>query len=184
MKIKKMITGIWYSIKNNNTKLIKSNLCGVDLMTIKGTIRKKTDQDDAWFFYLSKHHDVIFDIGANIGYTALLAMIQNPSREYILVDPNPLALNDAHKNLISNNLGTKAYYFNSFISDTNDNEVKFYTIGSGAAGSIFSSHAESASAVNSFINVTTKTLDFLYQFYNKKPDLVKIDVEGAETLVM
>ncbi|MCF6308046.1 MAG: FkbM family methyltransferase [Flavobacteriaceae bacterium] len=184
MKIKKLLSGLVYSIKSNNNKLIESNLCGVKLLTINGTIRKKTDQDDAWFFYLAKHHDVIFDIGANIGYTALLAMIQNPSREYILVDPNPLALNDANKNLISNNLGAKAYYFNSFISDTNDNEVKFFTLGSGAAGSMFSSHAESASAVNSFINVKTKTLDFLYQFYDKKPDLVKVDVEGAETLVM
>ncbi|PHS62079.1 MAG: hypothetical protein COB12_11170 [Flavobacterium sp.] len=184
MKIKKLLSGLKYLIKSDNKKLIESNLCGVKLLTINGTIRKKTDQDDAWFYYLAKHHEVIFDIGANIGYTALLAMIQNPSREYLLVDPNPLALNDANKNLISNNLGAKAYYFNSFISDTNDYEVKFFTLGSGAAGSMFSSHAESASAVNSFINVTTKTLDFLYQFYNKKPDLVKIDVEGAETLVM
>ena len=46
------------------------------------------------------------------------------------------------------------------------------------------SHAESAAAVNSFKNVSTVTLDFLYSYYKLKPDFVKIDVEGAETLVM
>jgi hypothetical protein len=34
------------------------------------------------------------------------------------------------------------------------------------------------------MDVKTVTIDYLSEFYNIKPDLVKIDVEGAETLVM
>lgn len=184
MKLKKLLSGIFYSFKKEGDPMVSSTLCGIPLKTFPGTIRKKTDQDDAWFFHLAKHHKTIFDIGANVGYTALLAMIQNPNREYVLVDPNPLALQKAQGNLLNNNLGFKANYYAAFVSNKNNETVKFYTIGAGAAGSMHASHAESAAAVNSFKNVSTVTLDFLYSYYNLMPDFVKIDVEGAETLVM
>ncbi len=184
MKIKKLLSGIYYSFKKDKSNLIESDLCGTSLQTFPNTIRKETDQDDAWFFELAKHHKIIYDIGANVGYTALLAMIQKPDREYILVDPNPLALQKAQGNLLNNNLGFKAQYYSAFVSDTLNKDIKFYTLGSGAAGSMHASHAESAAAVNSFQTVSTVTLDYLYSYYNLPPDLVKIDVEGAETLVM
>lgn len=184
MKFKKRLSGIYYSLKRDDNKLKASSLCGVTLRTYSETIRATPDQDDNWFFYLAKHHNTIFDIGANVGYTALLAMIQNPDREYILVDPNPLALQKAQGNLIHNNLGFNAKYYAAFVSNKNNETVKFYTLGVGAAGSMHASHAESAAAVNSFKEVSTVTLDYLYSYYNLKPDLVKIDVEGAETFVM
>lgn len=184
MKIKKLLSAFVYSLKKENITLTESKICGKRLRTYPSTIRNKTDQDDAWFFELARHHAIIYDIGANVGYTALLAMIQNPDREYILVDPNPLALQKAQGNLLNNNLGFKSQYYSAFVSDKLNDVVKFYTIGTGSAGSMYSSHAESAGAVNSYQNVTTVTLDFLYSYYDLKPDLVKIDVEGAETLVM
>lgn len=184
MRLKKLISGFHFFFKKEDFKLVSTSLCGFPLKTYKGTIRSTPDHDDTWFFYLAKHHNVIFDIGANIGYTALLSMIQNPNREYILVDPNPLALQKALGNLLTNNLGFKALYYSAFVSDKSDESVKFYTLGSGAAGSMHASHAESAAAVGAYMEVSTVTLDYLYQFYNLKPDLVKIDVEGAETLVM
>lgn len=184
MKINKILSGIKYRVMHRESQLEMSMLCGLNLKTLPGTIRKRVDQDDAWFFYLAQHHDIIFDIGCNVGYTALIAMVQNPNRDYLLVDPNATALNYAQLNLISNNLGFKAQYFSGFVSDQQDEVMKFYTIGAGAAGSMHASHAESAAMVNTFLQVKTITLDFLYQYYNMKPDLVKIDVEGAETLVM
>ena len=184
MKVPKLLSALKYRLTHREIPMETSILCGVNLKTTTGTIRKKTDQDDAWFYFLAQHHPMIFDIGSNVGYTALLAMIQKPDRPYLLVDPNPTALNQAHLNLIGNNLGFKAQYFSGFVSDKQDETIKFYTIGAGAAGSMHASHAESAALVNSFMQVRTVTLDFLYQYYNVKPDLVKIDVEGAETLVM
>lgn len=184
MKIKKLISGIYYSLKRDSNTLVEFQLCGLSLRAYRSTMRTKADQDDAWFFELAKHHEIIYDIGANVGYTALLAMIQNPNRQYLLVDPNPFALQRAQGNLLNNDLGFKAQYYSAFVSNTMDETIKFYTLGSGAAGSMHPSHAESAAAVNSFQNVSTVTLDFLYSYYNLAPDLVKIDVEGAETLVM
>jgi FkbM family methyltransferase len=184
MKFKKWLSGIYYSFKKEDNTLKSTELCGISLRTYAGTIRNTPDQDDAWFFYLAKHHNVIYDIGANVGFTALLAMIQDPHREYILVDPNPLALQRALGNLLQNKLGAKAMYYPAFVGNKNDEKIKFYTLGSGAAGSMQASPAESAAAVNSFQEVATITLDTLYALYKLKPDLIKIDVEGAETYAM
>lgn len=184
MIIKKLLKKIYYTLNLDASKHIETSLCGVPLKTVSGTIRKHVDQDDAWWFYLSKHHEVIFDIGANIGYTALLSLIQNPKRQIVLVDPNPEALEKAAANIIRNNLGSRAQYLTAFVGNTLDDTVKFYTVGAGAAGSMYESHAETAASMNSFLEVRTVTLDYIYSLYNIKPDLVKIDVEGAETLVM
>ncbi len=184
MKFKKWLSGIYFSITGEKNSMLTSSLCGLTLKTFAGTIRSKTDQDDAWFFYLAKHHKTIYDIGANVGYTALLALIQDADRQYILIDPNPFALQKAMGNLINNNLGFNAKCYCGFVSNKNNETIKFYTLGSGAAGSMHASHAESAAAINSFSQVNTVTLDYLFEYYALSPDLVKIDVEGAETFVM
>ena len=184
MIVKKILKKIYYSLNLDEAKYVEATLCGVPLKTLSGTIRNQVDQDDAWWFYLAKHHDVIFDIGANIGYTALLSLIQNPKRQIILVDPNPEALEKAAINIIKNNLGSRVQYLTAFVSNVLDDTIKFYTVGAGAAGSMYASHAETAASMNSYLDVKTVTLDYIYTFYDLKPDLVKIDVEGAETLVM
>lgn len=184
MHVKKILKALMLKQRQEKLKFETKYLCGIPLKVLKGTIRETVDQDDAWWFYLSKHHHVIFDIGCNIGYMALLALIQDSNKQLLLVDPNPKALQKAAINLIQNNLGNKAQYFTAFVGDTLNEKMKFYTIGSGEAGSMYSSHAESAAAINSYMEVNTVTLDFLYAYYELKPDLVKIDVEGAETLVM
>ena len=184
MRIKNILIALSHRIKAQDQKFNSKELCGVPLKVIPGTIRDKEDQDDTWWFYLAKHHKVIFDIGCNIGYTALLALIQDSNREIILVDPNPKALQKAAMNIIENGLGNKVQYHAAFVSNELDNNVKFYTVGAGAAGSMYASHAETAASLNSFMDVKTVTLDYLYSYYNLKPDLIKIDVEGAETLVM
>jgi FkbM family methyltransferase len=151
---------------------------------MKNSIRLKEDHDDAWWFYLAKHHNTIFDIGCNVGYMSLLALIQKPNRNILLVDPNPKALSKAAVHLITNGFESHAQFLSAFVSNTVNETVPFYSIESGAAGSMYASHAKSAAAIGAVSEVKTVTLDYLYETYKLKPDLVKIDVEGAETLVM
>ncbi|WP_178988992.1 FkbM family methyltransferase [Winogradskyella schleiferi] len=184
MNFEKAIKKLYYSVKTKRDNFVGTNLCGIPLNVIPSTVRAQVDQDDTWWFYLCKHHNLVYDVGCNIGYTALLALIQDPNKQIVLVDPNPVALQNAALNIINNGLGSRVRYIAAFVGNKLDDTVKFYTVGSGAAGSMYASHAETASAMNSFINVRTITLDYMYDFYGLKPDLVKIDVEGAETLVM
>lgn len=184
MNLKKIINKLSYIFSTKNIKFTKTTLCGVPLMLIKETVRENPDQDDAWWFYLAKNHKVIYDVGCNVGYTALLALIQDSNKQMVLVDPNPSALKKAAINIINNGLGNRTQYTTAFVGDKLDETIKFYTVGSGAAGSMHASHAETAASMNSFMEVKTVTLDYLYSLYGVKPELVKIDVEGAETLVM
>lgn len=160
------------------------NIAGIPLKGIKGTKRKKVDQDDAWFFELSKNAEHIFDLGSNIGYMSLLAAIQKNNKSILLVDPNPEALAKAAQNMIVNGFGYKAKFVSAFIGEVDGEKIKFYTVGSGEAGSMFMGHAETAAAINSFYEVEKLTIDTLVSSLNFVPDLIKIDVEGAEALAL
>lgn len=180
-KVKKVLS---YYFQKDKNLFFNSELSGVKLKVLKGTIREKSDKDDAWFFELAKNSEHVFDIGCNVGYMSLIAAIQKRNKSIVLADPNPEALAKAAQNLVVNNFGLKTKFIASFIGDSDGDKVKFYTVGSGAAGSMYASHAETASAVNSYYEVQKLTLDTLYEIVGQLPDLIKIDVEGAENLVL
>lgn len=159
-------------------------LSGLRIKLLKGTMRTKSDKDDAWFFALAENSEHLFDIGCNVGYMSLIAAIQKKNKSIVLADPNPEALAKAAQNMVVNNFGLKTKFVAAFIGDSDGDKVKFYTVGSGAAGSMYASHAETASAVNSYYEVQKMTLDTLVKEVGQLPDLIKIDVEGAEYLVL
>jgi FkbM family methyltransferase len=86
--------------------------------------------------------------------------------------------------LILNNLSDRARFLRAFVSSTVGEQVEFFTVGSGAAGSMFAGHATTASRLGSSFMVPTVTVDSLVRFLDVIPDLVKIDVEGAESYVL
>jgi FkbM family methyltransferase len=164
--------------------LVNKQLAGVSLRVHKGTIRDQADQDDAWLFALMGNFDNIFDIGANVGLSSLFAKIQGTNKRILLVDPNPEALSKAAQNLITNSFSWNVTYIPAFVSNEMDKEVEFFTIGSGAAGSMYKGHAETAAVIGESIKVKTLTVDYLADRAKWVPDFVKIDVEGAEALVL
>lgn len=180
-KIKKILSYYLFIIES---KYQSFEIAGVKLKGLKGTYRAKVDKDDAWFFELVKNSEHVFDIGSNIGYMSLLAAIQMKNKSILLADPNPEALANAAQNMIINGFGLKTKFVNAFISDKEGDKIKFFTVGTGEAGSMFSGHAETASAVNSFYYVNQMTIDSIVEKVNIIPDLIKIDVEGAESLAL
>lgn len=155
-----------------------------DIKVIKGTVRHTLDKDDAWLFELAKYHKVIFDVGSNIGQAAMLMLYHDHVEKIVLIDPNPKALSYAAENLIMNNLSGKAHFIPAFISEKNGEKIELYTVGVGAAGSKFKGFAKTASKMDSHFSVNTITLDSLSETLVLKPNLVKIDVEGAEYEVL
>ena len=88
-------------------------------------------------------------MGCNIGQTALLALTNDNVKKVLLLHPNPEALSIANKNMIQNNFIHKTQSFLGFVSNEINNELDFYTIGYGSAGSMYSSHTETAKVIGS-----------------------------------
>lgn len=149
----------------------------------EGTIKEKPDYDDAWLYFLAKKAKFIFDIGCNIGQSALIINSANKKVKLLMVDPNPAALSIAAENLIRNDLILNSYFSCNFVSDISDKRIEFFTVDTGAAGSMYSKHAVTAARKDSHYLVSTTTVDNLCTTYGF-PDLVKVDVEGAEALVL
>src|SRR5205809_7552038 len=72
--------------------LVQADLLDRPLLVRDGTIRSTVDYDDAWFFACARHAEVIFDVGANVGFTALLALLAQNAKLLLLVDAYPEAL--------------------------------------------------------------------------------------------
>lgn len=154
-------------------------------MTVStGLVNKKADKDDAWWYALSHRYSKIYDIGANVGYSAIMACIDKPDKHILLIDPNKDAIAVAKTNLELNGLGKNKEYMTAFISDNTGAHVKFFTLGVGSAGSMYGSHADSASKVNAYSMVKTITLDDVVDMTSFRPELVKVDVEAAESFVL
>lgn len=162
----------------------RERLLGRELEVRWGTIRPEVDYDDAWLYACLQHAKVVFDVGANVGGSALLGLLCPNVEQVVLVEANLDALAVAAQNLIRNNLSERARFVGAFADEEADRTVEFWTVGTGAAGSMYQGAAVTAARHRSATSVPTTTLDDLAARYDVIPDFVKIDVEGAEGKVL
>ena len=158
-------------------------LLGHDLILKTGTIPRNTDYDDAWFHACAAHAKSVFDVGSNVGHSALMALLAGVE-QIVLVEANWQAMAVSAQNLIRNQLVSRARFVSAFASDKSDERLPFWTVGVGAAGSMYQGHAVTAARANAVREVTTTTLDAISASFQLIPELVKIDVEGAEAKVL
>jgi len=163
---------------------VEISLFGKKLRIIKGSFRTQPDYDDAWSLALAMRSKVVFDVGANVGQSALLFLQCRLIERLVLIDPNPQALAIAAQNLFQNYLTHNINFVAAFASNTMSETLQFWTLDAGAAGSIDRTLAQSASKAGSSIVVPTITLNFLADYLQLIPDFIKIDVEGAENMVL
>ena len=148
-KIRKTLAGVRFLLFSKKEKFVIDILNGKQIRTIKGTISKVKEQDELWYNLLAQHSEKIYEVGCNIGQTALLALTNDNVKKVLLLHPNPEALSIANKNMIQNNFIHKTQSFLGFVSNEINNELDFYTIGYGSAGSMYSSHTETAKVIGS-----------------------------------
>lgn len=83
-------------------RLVTVTLLGRTFTVREGTARRKVDYDDAWLYCAAKEARVIWDIGCNMGQTALLMLLGARPSTLLLLDPNADALSVAADNMIRN----------------------------------------------------------------------------------
>jgi FkbM family methyltransferase len=140
-------------------------------------------QTDAFVAYLKKG-DVLFDVGANVGYYTVLGstlvgktgkvfsfepFVRNISFLYRHIEINHLKNVVIVPSAVSNELGMAAFY-------TNVNSAMGHVEG---ASSIQTNREQS-----DVLLVSTFCLDEVSEKLNQIPDVLKIDVEGAELNVL
>ena len=125
---------------------------------------------------------MLFDIGSNIGLWAL----KNYTGDHIIsVEASP----STFQKLISNTVGKNITCLNYAVSPSKDETVDFFECSANTISTLNQKWLNDPSSrfCNQFnykkIKVNTITLDKLIEAYGL-PDLIKIDVEGAEDIVL
>lgn len=143
-----------------------------------------------WWEWESKVGDLILenirpnsnflDAGANFGYFSLLAATLIDNGYIYSIEANPFVFSILQENIILHKLDNVLTY-NYALSDGNNGELDFYwRNGANGNGRSYdpSKHDTNAWMIH---KVKTVSLDF---FSNKKIDLIKMDIEGAEFEVL
>jgi FkbM family methyltransferase len=132
---------------------------------------------------------VFWDVGGNVGYYSWIALSLNPDVEVVLFEPDKTNIELIKKTISKNNLKT-AEIIEAAVSEE-DGILEFLTDPiSGATGCINSvSQLDNMTSLhhdfglNKVVSVKSISLDSLVKT-SRPPDVVKIDVEGAEHLVI
>jgi len=126
-----------------------------------------------------KESDIILDIGANIGYfTLIFAQIVGNHGKVFAFEPDPTNFALLKKNveingyenivLINKAVSNKSGKLKLFLSDDNRGDHRIYDSYDG----------------RNFVEIESIKLDDFFNDYNGKIDFVKMDVQGAEFLVV
>jgi FkbM family methyltransferase len=142
--------------------LSRNNLYGWETESIK------------WFTKFSKESNTIVDVGAYTGIYSVIAALSNPSSEVFCFEPNPKIIPNLKENITLNDLVGRVviecYALSNAISSGRLNYHDTWS----SMNSV--SSADHGFGESELIQVTT--LDSY--FVNKKVDLIKVDIEGAE----
>lgn len=122
---------------------------------------------------LSKKYEIMIDIGCNIGAMALYVVLKNPNIKAICIDPNSRAINLLNESMRINRLTHRVNTIKAAVSD------KEGIINFDKVGSVMGHIDRLASPVKS-ISFTRLINDYSFS----ARCLVKIDVEGFETVLM
>lgn len=126
---------------------------------------------------------IIVNIGANIGFFSVHLANLFPKNKIIAIEPNPEAFDLLKKNISLNNLSSNIECVNVCISDKSGS-IPFTIIpGKSEYSSIGSINFDVVQHdIRKIIQVDSKRLNDLV--YDKKLELIFMDVEGAEDLVI
>lgn len=127
----------------------------------------------------------VLDIGANIGFHAVLFARRLRTGTVLSVEPTPRALNRLRRNLERNGVSVRVSIFEG-VASSEPGEVQIHTIAGREEYSSLGamSHPSISGATTETLTVSATTVDDLVAQRSLRPGFMKIDVEGAEHLVI
>ena len=135
----------------------------------------------SFFFDRCRKAHRVLDIGANIGYYSILALLANPESEVVAFEPVPQFYDCLKRNIELNQLTLRITALNLAVGDQ-CGEIPLYLPNNGVLCE--SSILPAFRPDSTQLRVEATTVDkFLKDRDISSVDLIKIDVEGAEHLV-
>lgn len=127
----------------------------------------------------------VLDIGANIGFHAVLFGRQMRRGRVLSVEPTPRALARLRRNLARNDVAGRVDVFEGVVSSS-AGEVTIQTIAGREEYSSLGAmaHPSIAGVATESLTVAATTVDALVRDRGLNPGFMKIDVEGVEHLVL
>ncbi|MBU4269702.1 FkbM family methyltransferase [Candidatus Dependentiae bacterium] len=139
------------------------------------TLYQEIFTEKLYYFDLKNEKPFIVDCGSNIGMSILFFKLLYPNSEILGFEPSNINFNLLKKNIENNKLDNTKI-FKKALSNKIES-LKLYGTGT-PLGSIISDNPHNRS------NYEIIETDLLSNYINKKVDLLKIDTEGAETLII
>ncbi len=123
---------------------------------------------------LCKPGDIVFDVGANFaGLTTVMSRMVGPKGIVCAFEASPRIVDKTQRNLVLSGCNNVQLFHNAVYSKSHET-VKIY-LGSHLNDSIYSENGE-----GSTYEVKTIALDDFIEYTKLVPNLLKMDIEGAE----
>jgi FkbM family methyltransferase len=148
----------------------------------------------SWLREVLRPGMTVIDVGANVGQMTLeMAALVGPKGRVIAVEPSPGNLEYLHQHVEGNGFGHRVTVIAAACSDEDGGEVSFFVGSEDGVSSVGSGHniigaapiiSQSHHLQVRELHVPRVSVDGLCQRLNVQPAVIKIDVEGAELLVV
>ncbi len=126
------------------------------------------DYDDAWLLTLIRDSNTFLDLGCSVGLFTVLAAL-DPGRRIVAVDANSRALQTCATNLIANGIADRVTFLTGFLGA---DEIGAWVPDERLVDEGFAPHDG--------LEVPRRSIDGIVDQLGVAPDLVKLDIEGAE----
>lgn len=131
--------------------------------------------------------DLLVNIGANIGSICIPAVKRNYANKSIAVEPDPKNYRNLVSNIYINNLQDKISHYCNAISNENEKELELELSEYNFADhriSVSNTEGIFSESKRGKIKVMSKTLNSFIDFFDKKRNLIYMDVQGYEGIVL
>lgn len=125
------------------------------------------------------------DVGANVGFFTVFAASRLTTGRVLSAEPGKAVFGRLSTNVAHNGLNDRVILFNGLISSTNGEGTINTTVDKEEySSSVALAHPAAAGLQVVSEHVPMRTLDDLVNEHKLSPSVIKIDVEGAEALVL